>query len=128
MLARLDDPSLSQTPRVKELKRGQLEDSLGFYREVVKDREDQGPAVRLDVAEAYIQAGYNQTQLNRSAEGREQLTKALAILERSGEGRPIPARLPVCAGADLSRPGIAPCSVHSAHGPGRSLFRRPRNF
>ena len=65
MIARLDDPGLSQTPRVKELKCGQLEDSLGFYGEIVKDREDQDPAVRLDVAEAYIQAGYNQTQLDR---------------------------------------------------------------
>ena len=82
MIARLDDPSLSQAPRVKELKRGQLEDSLIFYRDVVKDLENEGPALRLDVAEAYIQAGYNQIQLNRSAEGREQLTKALAILER----------------------------------------------
>ena len=54
---------------------GQLEDSLGFYGEIVKDREVQDPAVRLDVAEAYIQAGYNQTQLDRSAEGREQLTR-----------------------------------------------------
>ena len=71
MLARLDNPSLSQIPRVKELKRGQLEDSLGFYREVVKGRENQGRAVRLDVAEAYMQAGFNQTQLNRSEEGRE---------------------------------------------------------
>ncbi len=44
--------------------------------------QDEGPAVRLDVAEAYIQAGYFQTQLNRHAEGREQLTRALAILER----------------------------------------------
>ncbi len=82
MLARLDDPAISQTPRVKELKRGQLEDSLSFYQEVVKGREDEGPAVRLDVAEAYIQAGYNQTQLNRSVEGRDQLTKAIGILER----------------------------------------------
>jgi len=82
MLARLDDPTLSQAPRVKELKRRQLEDSLTFYREVAKDREDEDPAVRLDVAEAYIQAGDSQTQLNRSAEGCEQLTKALAILER----------------------------------------------
>ena len=82
MLARLDDPSFSQAPRVKELKRGQLEDSLSFYQAVVEDLEDDSPAVRFDVAEAYIQAGYNQIQLDRSAEGREQLTKALAILER----------------------------------------------
>jgi tRNA A-37 threonylcarbamoyl transferase component Bud32 len=51
MLARLDDRTLVQTPRVKELKRGQLEDSLSFYREVVKDRQAADPAVRLDVAE-----------------------------------------------------------------------------
>jgi hypothetical protein len=82
MLARLDDPGLVETPRVKELKRAQLEDSLGFYREVVKLREDEDPAVRFDVAEAYNQAGYNQDRLDRGAEGREQMTQALSMLER----------------------------------------------
>ena len=82
MLARLDDRSLVQTPRVKELKRGQLEDSLSFYREVVKDREAADPLVRLDVAQPTCRP----VTIRRSSIGAlkdaRRLTEALAILER----------------------------------------------
>jgi hypothetical protein len=82
MLDRFGNPDLRQTPRLKELQRAQLDDALGFYREVVKDRENPDPAVRFDVASAYLQSSLAQHALGRQSEGDEQASQAIALLER----------------------------------------------
>jgi serine/threonine-protein kinase len=82
MLDQFRSRDLRQTPRLRELKRRQLDNALGFYREVVRDREDPDPAVRLDVAEAYLQSSNTQVSLGRDAEAREQINQSIAMLER----------------------------------------------
>jgi hypothetical protein len=81
MLERLDDRGLRQTPRLKELRRQQLDDALGFYREVATDRNDPDPAVRFDVASAGLQSGVAEFTLGRASEGRDHTERAIAILE-----------------------------------------------
>jgi tRNA A-37 threonylcarbamoyl transferase component Bud32 len=81
MLERLQGRDLRQTPRLKELERQQLDDALGFYREVAKDRDNPDPSVRLDVASAGLQSAVAEFTLARAAEGRDQVNRAIAVLE-----------------------------------------------
>jgi hypothetical protein len=81
MLERLRGRDLRQTPRLKELEREQLNDALGFYREVVKDRENPDPAVRFDVAQAGLQSAIAAYTLGHAREGRVQVDRAIAVLE-----------------------------------------------
>ncbi len=81
LLERFRERELRQTPRLKELQRQQLDDALGFYREVVKDREDPDPAVRFDVATASFQSSQAQYTLGRKSESREQVEPATTLLE-----------------------------------------------
>ncbi|MGO9922044.1 MAG: protein kinase domain-containing protein [Isosphaeraceae bacterium] len=81
MLERLRDRDLRQTPRLKELERHQMDDALGFYREVAKDGENPDPAVRFDVAQASLESAVAQFTLGRAAEARDQADHAIAVLE-----------------------------------------------
>jgi len=81
MLERFRDREFRQTPRLKELQRQQRDDALGFYREVVKDRENPDLAVRLDVATASLELSQVQHTLGRASEARDQVKQAIALLE-----------------------------------------------
>jgi hypothetical protein len=81
MLERLQNRDLRQTPRLKELQRQQLDDALGFYGEVAKDHDNPDPAVRFDVASAALQSAVAEFTLSRAAEGRDQVNRAIALLE-----------------------------------------------
>jgi serine/threonine-protein kinase len=81
MLDRFGERKLRQTPQLKELERQQLDDALRFYREVVKDRENPDPGVRLDVAQAYLQSGLAEYTLGRNSEARDQINQAIALTE-----------------------------------------------
>lgn len=81
MLDRLGDRRLAQSPRLKELRRQQLEDALGFYRSLVTDRVDQDEVVQFDAAQAYLHLGLMEHKLGRTKEGDGYLLQAAKLLE-----------------------------------------------
>jgi hypothetical protein len=57
MLERLNRKELAGVPRLMELRRQLREDALAFYQKVFREQDHPDPAVRCDVAQAYVQAG-----------------------------------------------------------------------
>jgi serine/threonine-protein kinase len=90
MLARLESGRLAGAPGAQELRREWLEDALAFYQDVLRHAGDGSPAVRLDVALAFLEAGVLQVRLGRPHEADGNLRRSLDLLaalreERSGE-------------------------------------------
>jgi tetratricopeptide (TPR) repeat protein/tRNA A-37 threonylcarbamoyl transferase component Bud32 len=80
MLGRLSDPRVAGLPRLKELQRHQREDALRFFERIIRQQDNPDPAVRLDVALAYRQAGVIQGELGRGEEAVANCRRALALL------------------------------------------------
>jgi tetratricopeptide (TPR) repeat protein/tRNA A-37 threonylcarbamoyl transferase component Bud32 len=92
MLGRLSDPRVAGQPRLKELQRQQREDALRFFEQIIRQQDHPDPAVRLDVALAYQQAGVLQGELGQGKEAEANFRRALALLgqlaaENPAEGK-----------------------------------------
>ncbi len=81
MVARLDDRRLADVPRVQELREGQLEDVLTFYKSMLQADGPVEPAVQLDVAAAFSQAGLIHSNLARREQARQDYRQAADLLE-----------------------------------------------
>jgi len=81
MVDRLNAQRLANVPRLKELRRELLEDSLAFYQAILERADNPDPAVRLDAAFALAETGAIQVTLGRPDPAREHLQRASAILE-----------------------------------------------
>jgi tetratricopeptide (TPR) repeat protein len=82
MLERLNDQGVAGVPRLREMRRGMLEDALTFYQGVLKQSDGRDAAVRFDVAVAYHQTGAIQMDLGRPALGEKNLEHARELLEK----------------------------------------------
>ncbi|MHB1425842.1 MAG: serine/threonine protein kinase [Gemmataceae bacterium] len=65
MLSRLSDRRLAEVPRLAELQTALNEDALRFFQAISQGVDDADPAIRWDVAQAYMGAGQVQFVLNR---------------------------------------------------------------
>jgi hypothetical protein len=81
MIERLDNPRLAGIPRLHELRRQFWQDALAFYREIVRDRENPNPAIRLDVVQACMKTGQIQHELGHDADAAGQFQQAIDLLE-----------------------------------------------
>jgi serine/threonine-protein kinase len=106
MLERLDDPRWGRAAQLYELKKEQTEDALAFYKAVALERDDRDPAVQLDVATAYLQAGLIEYATSRFDDAGQSLEKARQLFERLVAGDP--------DNLDYQRP-LARCWNHLGH-------------
>jgi tetratricopeptide (TPR) repeat protein len=106
MLERLDDPRWGRATQLYELKKEQTEDALAFYKAVAQERDDRDPAVQLDVATAYLQAGLIEYATSRFGDADQSLEKARQLFERLAAGDP--------DNLDYQRP-LARCWNHLGH-------------
>jgi serine/threonine protein kinase len=81
MLARLQGRGRADLSTRRQLRRALLEDSLGFYHQVLERAGDPDPAIRLDVALACQQTGTIQEELGLPGPAKENLLRAVALLE-----------------------------------------------
>jgi tetratricopeptide (TPR) repeat protein len=81
MLGRLDNRRLADVPRLKELRRDQLEDALAFYQSVLREDGPLEPAVQFDVASAFAQVALIQHQLSQLERSKESFQRAVQLLE-----------------------------------------------
>jgi tetratricopeptide (TPR) repeat protein len=81
MLARVQGRGKMAAATRRELRQALLEDSLAFYQEILERADDPDPAIRLDVAEACHQTGAIQAALGKTNPGRENLLRAVALVE-----------------------------------------------
>jgi tetratricopeptide (TPR) repeat protein len=88
MLDRLDEQGMAGTPRLKELKRKQLEDALAFYQGSLQELDTDDLAVRQDTAEAYRQTAIIQGQLGRTEPARTNALHAIDLWERLAAEQP----------------------------------------
>jgi tetratricopeptide (TPR) repeat protein len=114
MLQRLDDPRRARASQLYELRKEQTEDALAFYKAVALERDDRDPAVRLDVATAYLQAGLIEYATSRFDDADLSLGKARQLFERLAAGD--------SDDLDYQRP-LARCWNHLGHL--HALRRRP---
>ncbi len=120
MLQRLDDPRRARAAQLYELRKEQTEDALAFYKAVALEQDDRDPAVQLDVATAYLQAGLIEYATSRFDDADRSLGKARQLFEHLAAGDP--------DNLDYQRP-LARCWNHLGHlhtlrrGPGDDPLR-----
>jgi serine/threonine protein kinase len=88
MLERLDDRRWAQVPQLGELKKEQTEDALAFYKAIVRENDEQDPAVQFDVALAYLKAGVIEFALSRLDDSDRSLEQARLRFERLAGAEP----------------------------------------
>jgi serine/threonine-protein kinase len=88
MLGRLDDRRLADVPRLKELRRDQLEEALAFYQKTIDKLDSPDPTVRSDTAEAYELTAVLQQKLGRPGPAEQNYRQSIALLERLAEEQP----------------------------------------
>jgi tetratricopeptide (TPR) repeat protein len=88
MLERLDDRRWAQVPQLYELKKEQTEDALAFYKAIVREEDEHDPAVRLDVALAYLKAGLIEYATSRFDDADQSFRQARLRLERLADADP----------------------------------------
>jgi tetratricopeptide (TPR) repeat protein len=81
MIRRLDERRADDIPKLREVRRDQLEDALAFYEKVLIETNDADPVVQLDTARAAAEAGEIQFLLGREGAAGETFRKAVALYE-----------------------------------------------
>jgi tetratricopeptide (TPR) repeat protein len=81
MLERLNDRRWAQVPQLYELKKEQTEDALAFYKAIVRENDEQDPAVQFDVASAYLRAGLIEYATSRFDDADKSFEQARVRLE-----------------------------------------------
>jgi tetratricopeptide (TPR) repeat protein len=88
MLERLDDRRRAQAPQLLELKKDQTEDALAFYQAIVRESDEQDPAVRLDVALAYFRSGLIEFAMSRFDDSGKSFEQARVRFQRLADADP----------------------------------------
>ena len=81
MLRRLDERRASEIPRLMELRRDLLEETLAFYEGISAGRDAEDPAIKLDIALATAAAAGIQRDLGRPKQAEENLLRAVSLFE-----------------------------------------------
>ncbi len=88
MLDRLNARHLADTPKLKELRRDQLEIALSYYQTVLEQLREPDSAIRQDAATAHLMTSDLQMRLGQETEAKRNVQTALEIYQQLCQEQP----------------------------------------